>query len=155
MDRFLKINIDLLRLMRFQEMNRIALSKIMKKFDKRTALHARAVIPPALKDGSVVSQDLARATCYTIANELLSVIPQINDYLCPICFSITYKPVRLACTHLFCIRCLIVMQREEQSNCPLCRADVVMQADSGKSRVSPQSFPSLTEWMQITLTRIL
>lgn len=132
MDRFLKINIDLLRLMRFQEMNRIALSKIMKKFDKRTALHARAAIPESLKDGAVVSQDLAKATCYAIANELLSVIPQINDYSCPICFSITYKPVRLECTHLFCIRCLIVMQREEQDHCPLCRAAVVMKANSGK-----------------------
>lgn len=134
MDRFLKINVDLLRLMRFQEMNRIALSKIMKKFDKQTSLHASAAIPSTLTDGSVVSQDLARSTCYTIANELLSVIPQVGDYLCPICFSIAYRPVRLSCTHLFCIRCLIVMQREEQGHCPLCRADVVMQADSGKPR---------------------
>lgn len=138
MDRFLKINVDLLRLMRFQEMNRIALSKIMKKFDKQTSLHARADIPSTLTDGSVVSQDLAKSTCYTIANELLSVIPQINDYLCPICFSIAYRPVRLSCTHLFCIRCLIVMQREEQGHCPLCRADVVMQADSGKLK-SPRT----------------
>ncbi|ETN37905.1 uncharacterized protein HMPREF1541_07528 [Cyphellophora europaea CBS 101466] len=130
MDRFLKINVDLLRLMRFQEMNRLALTKIMKKFDKRTALHARAAVPDSLKNGSAVSQDLAKATCYTIANELLSVIPQINDYLCPICFSITYKPVRLACNHIFCIRCLIIMQREEQGHCPLCREECVMQANS-------------------------
>ena len=132
MDRFLKINIDLLRLMRFQEMNRIALTKILKKFDKRTALHARSAIPDSLRNGSVVSQDLARGTCYTIANELMSVIPQVNDYLCPVCFSITYKPVRLACDHVFCIRCLIIMQREEQGHCPLCRSDVIMKADSGK-----------------------
>jgi E3 ubiquitin-protein ligase BAH len=135
MDRFLKINIDLLRLMRFQEMNRIALSKILKKFDKRTALHARAAIPESLRSGAAVSQDLARGTCYTIANELMSVIPQVNDYLCPVCFSITYKPVRLACNHVFCIRCLIIMQREEQSHCPMCRADVVLKADSGESLI--------------------
>lgn len=132
MDRFLKINVDLLRLMRFQEMNRIALAKILKKFDKRTALHARAAIPESLRDGAVVSQDLARGTCYTIANELTSIIPQINDYLCPVCFSITYKPVRLACNHVYCIRCLIIMQKEEQGHCPMCRADVVMKADSGE-----------------------
>jgi E3 ubiquitin-protein ligase BAH len=131
MDNFLKINGDLLRLMRFQEMNRIALTKILKKFDKQTALHARAAIPELLKNGAVVSQDLAKATCYTITNELLSIIPQINDYLCPICFSVTYKPVRLECQHVFCIRCLIVMQRENQDHCPLCRADVVMKADAG------------------------
>lgn len=132
MERFLKINVDLLRLMRFQEVNRIALAKIMKKFDKRTALHARAAIPDALTDGAVVSQDLAKATCFTIANELLSVIPQINDYLCPICFSLAYKPVNLECSHRFCILCLIVMQRQKQEHCPLCRAEVVMKANSGK-----------------------
>lgn len=135
MDRFLKINIDLLRLMRFQEMNRVALAKILKKFDKRTALHARAAIPESLRDGAVVSQDLAKGTCYTIANELLTIIPQVQDYSCPVCFSITYKPVRLECSHVFCIRCLIVMQREEQGHCPLCRADVVMKANSGRSFV--------------------
>jgi E3 ubiquitin-protein ligase BAH len=121
-----------LRLMRYQEVNRIALAKIMKKFDKRTSLHARAAIPDALKDGAVVSQNLAKGTCYTIANELLSVLPQINDYSCPVCFSIAYKPVNLACGHRFCILCLIVMQREKQDHCPLCRAETVMKADSGK-----------------------
>lgn len=132
MDRFLKINVDLLRLMRFQEMNRIALTKILKKFDKQTALHARAAIPESLKNSAVVSKDLARATCFTISNELLSIIPQLNDYLCPVCFSVTYKPVKLECQHIFCIRCLIVMQREKQDHCPLCRAGVVMKADAGK-----------------------
>ena len=140
MDRFLKINVDLLRLMRFQEVNRIALTKIMKKFDKRTALHARAAIPESLKDGSVVSQDLAKATCFTIANELLTVIPQINDYLCPICFSLAYKPVNLDCGHRFCILCLIVMQKEEQNHCPLCRAEVVMKANSDNVDVELMEF---------------
>lgn len=137
MDCFLKINVDLLRLMRFQEVNRIALTKIMKKFDKRTALHARAAIPESLKEGASVSHDLAKGTCYTIANELLSVLPHINDYLCPICFSIAYKPVALACNHRFCIMCLIVMQRDEQDHCPLCRAGGVMEANSGEYMMDP------------------
>lgn len=131
LDRFLKINLDLLRLMKYQDINRTALTKIMKKFDKQTALHAQASIPDSLKN-SLVTADLAKATCFTISEEILQVIPQLSDYLCPVCFSITYKPVRLSCDHVFCIRCLIVMQRAEQNNCPLCRAEVVLAADSGK-----------------------
>ena len=131
LDRFIKINLDLLRLMKFQDINRTALEKIMKKFDKRTALHARAAIPDSLNSKSLVPKDLAKATCFTISEELLQIIPQLNDYLCPVCFSISYKPVRLSCGHVFCIRCLIVLQKAEQTSCPLCRSDVVMQADAG------------------------
>jgi E3 ubiquitin-protein ligase BAH len=146
LDRFLRINMDLLRLMKFQEINRTALTKIMKKFDKQTALHARAVIPDSFKSNSLISQDLAKATCFTISEELLQLIPNINDYLCPVCFSVSYKPVRLQCNHVFCIRCLIVLQRAEQKSCPLCRSEVVMDADSG-------TFPSLSQRSPTLLTR--
>ncbi len=145
LDRFIKINLDLLRLMKFQDINRTAITKIMKKFDKRTALHARAAIPDSLNSNSLISKDLAQATCYTISEELLQVIPQLNDYLCPVCFSISYKPVRLSCGHVFCIRCLIVLQRAEQDKCPLCRTGVVMAADAGTSLSTPTShMPILT-----------
>ena len=130
LDKFIRINVNLLKLMKFQNMNQTALTKIMKKFDKQTALHARAAIPEALAQGSAMTEELAKATSFTISNELLHIIPQLNDYLCPICFSITYKPVRLSCTHVYCIRCLIVMQKEKQNECPLCRAPVVLTADS-------------------------
>ncbi|EXJ95680.1 hypothetical protein A1O1_00803 [Capronia coronata CBS 617.96] len=130
LDRFLRINVKLLRLIKFQEINRTALHKIMKKFDKRTALHARSHVSTALVKSPFITQDLAKATCFTISEEILKIIPQLNDYLCPICFSISYKPVRLRCNHVFCIRCLIVLQREERSHCPLCREDVVLEATS-------------------------
>jgi len=60
----------------------------------------------------------------------MSVVPQLNDYLCPVCFSISFKPIRLRCQHVFCIRCLVVMQRAKEDHCPLCRGAVIMQADS-------------------------
>ncbi|RMD42084.1 hypothetical protein DV735_g3028, partial [Chaetothyriales sp. CBS 134920] len=131
-DRFIRINTNLLRLLRFQAMNRTALSKIMKKFDKQTALHMRAALPTALERASAaaLSDELARATSMTISHELVHLIPQLNDYLCPVCYGITYKPVRLACNHVYCIRCMIVMQREKQNECPLCRAPVVLAANS-------------------------
>lgn len=129
LSRFLQINVKLLRLIKFQEINRTALNKIMKKFDKRTALHANSSVGRSLTGSSpLMVQDLAKATCFTISEEILSIIPQLNDYLCPICFTISWRPVRLLCGHLFCIRCLIVLQREEKDHCPLCREEVVLEA---------------------------
>ena len=129
LSRFLGINVKLLRLIKFQEINRTALNKIMKKFDKRTALHAKSSVARSLtKSSPLMVQDLARATCFTISEEVLSIIPQLNDYLCPVCFSISWRPVRLRCGHLFCIRCMIILQREEKRHCPLCREEVVMEA---------------------------
>lgn len=142
--RFLNINIKLLRLMKFQDINRTALAKILKKFDKRTALHAQSSIQSSLVTNPYLAQNLARATCFTISEEILNVIPQLNDYLCPICFSISWKPVRLRCNHIFCIRCMIVLQRQEKTHCPLCREEVVMEATAGKSNLDEITTMRLT-----------
>jgi hypothetical protein len=130
LDRFLRVNIQLLRLIKFQEINNTALNKILKKFDKRTALRARSSVSNTLTQSHLMAQNLAKATCFTISEELLNIIPQLNDYLCPVCFSISYKPIRLRCGHIFCIRCMIVLQREEQDRCPMCREGVVLEASA-------------------------
>ena len=127
---FLYINASLLHFMKFQEINRTALTKIMKKFDKRTALHMQVNLPLMLANEQFVAHDLAKAACFTIQEQLLPIVPQINDYLCPVCLTISFKPVRLRCDHVFCIRCLIIMQRAKQDHCPLCRGRVVMEASS-------------------------
>jgi E3 ubiquitin-protein ligase BAH len=131
MDSFIQINGSLLQFMKFQEINHTALTKIMKKFDKRTALHSQANLPMMLTSESFIAQDLAKAACFTIQEQLLQIVPQLNDYLCPVCFSISFKPIRLRCNHVFCIRCLIVMQRAKQDHCPLCRGNMVMEASGG------------------------
>lgn len=74
---------------------------------------------------------MAKAVCFEISEKVLAVVPQLSDYLCPVCFNISYKPIRLRCGHVFCIRCMIIMQRAKSDHCPLCRGTVVMQADSG------------------------
>lgn len=130
LDRFLRINLNLLQFLRFQHMNRTALAKIMKKFDKRTALPAQESLPKSLTQAPFIARDLAKATTFTISEELLTLIPALDDYLCPICFSVSFKPVRLRCQHVFCIRCLVVMQRAEQDHCPLCREPTVLEASS-------------------------
>jgi E3 ubiquitin-protein ligase BAH len=132
LDGFMCLNLDLLRFMKYQEINRTAMSKIVKKFDKRTALRAQQSLSPTLAKSPFMVQDLAKATCFTISKELLTVIPQLDDYLCPVCFNISFKPVRLRCNHVFCIRCLIVMQRAREDHCPLCRREVVMEASRCK-----------------------
>lgn len=133
LETFMKINFSLLQFLRYQDINRVALTKILKKFDKQTALHAGTNVMQSLQKAPFMAQDLARATCYTISKELLEQIPQLDDYLCPVCFTIAYKPIRLRCGHVFCIRCMIVMQRAEKDHCPLCRGTVVMEATSGTS----------------------
>lgn len=130
---FTQINLALLQNMKFQEINRVALRKILKKFDKRTALQAQDVFPLF---EPLVAQNIARMVCQTICQEVLSVVPQLSDYLCPICFNIAFKPVRLRCNHVFCIRCLVIMQRAQQNHCALCRAEVVLEATIGKTSKS-------------------
>jgi hypothetical protein len=57
----------------------------------------------------------------------------LDDYACLICTSIAFKPIRLACGHLFCVRCLVKMQRAGKAECPLCRSKVVLLADKSGS----------------------
>ncbi|EDN07003.1 RING-14 finger domain-containing protein [Histoplasma capsulatum] len=128
LEAFLCINNVLLQNLKFQEINRTALTKILKKFDKRTALPAGTIFPELMVVETFLAETMAKAVCYTISEVVLTVIPQLDDYLCPICFNISFKPVRLRCNHVFCIRCLVVMQRAKQNNCALCREGVVMEA---------------------------
>lgn len=78
-----------------------------------------------------------------MSTELVSVVPQLSDYLCPICFSIAYRPIRLSCQHIFCIRCVVKLQRRHEAHCPLCRSETIATASPGMGKpiVTP---PSLT-----------
>jgi len=64
-----------------------------------------------------------------IGETLLPIIPHIDDYSCLICTSIAFKPIRLTCGHLFCVRCLVKMQKRGQDHCPCCRAQSVLRAN--------------------------
>ena len=75
---------------------------------------------------------MSKDICAQLSDDLMSVVPNINDYLCPVCFTIAYRAVRLECQHVFCIRCIIKIQRRGEKHCPLCRADVIMKASAGK-----------------------
>ncbi|KAI9788648.1 MAG: hypothetical protein M1816_006794 [Peltula sp. TS41687] len=130
LDQFMRLNVRLIRNLKFQEINQTAMLKILKKFDKRTALGVKTTFPEVVAGRPFLARTIAKAVCFQLTQDVLSTVPQLNDYLCPVCFNIAYKPIRLCCGHIFCIRCMITMQRARDTHCPLCRGSVVMEADS-------------------------
>lgn len=133
---FLQLNATLLKNLKFQEINKTALTKILKKFDKRTSLGASPSFRSAVRSQRFLAGSVAKKLCAQLSQEVVAVVPRVEDYSCPICFSIAWLPVRLSCSHFFCVRCVIKMQRENKKNCPLCREEVVMEADLCESHPS-------------------
>ncbi|KAK4556420.1 hypothetical protein LTR86_006564 [Recurvomyces mirabilis] len=115
---FLKLNVDILSIMRFQEMNNRAMTKILKKFDKQTHLEAQPflkelvekypALTPASANGGAAKHSGGFAECIArdlhaeISTKVLSIVPQIQDWTCP---------------------------DENMTRCPACNAETVMKAD--------------------------
>ncbi|EIN05532.1 hypothetical protein PUNSTDRAFT_137637 [Punctularia strigosozonata HHB-11173 SS5] len=95
----------------------------------------------------VHSASLPRTLVQAIGQELVPMIPQIDDYTCLICTSIAFKPIRLKCGHLFCVRCLVKMQKRGKGNCPMCRAPTVLDAD--RSNVDWALLNFMKDWFPI------
>lgn len=131
---FMAMNMRLLKILQFQAINATALKKILKKFDKQTSLNVSSRFPDLiLKDHIFIhGSSLTQNICFMIQNKLLKLIPQIEDYTCPICMSVAFKPIRLECSHIFCVRCLVKMKQRGKTDCPLCRHHKAIEmADSG------------------------
>ena len=115
----------------FQFANAEAARKILKKHAKRTALPfptpaldvSPAGVPTqsqlitlANMQGSTITHSdilslipstatsLPHMLVQAIGETLLPIIPHLDDYSCLICTSIAFKPIRLSCGHLFCVR---------------------------------------------------
>lgn len=130
LDAFMKANLMILYIKKFQFANAEATRKILKKHAKRTALPlldspsgasqldtASLAVATILKPSTSMSRILVQA----IGETLLPVVPHIDDYSCLICTNLAFKPIRLSCRHLFCVRCLVKMQKRGQDECPMCR----------------------------------
>lgn len=130
--RFLHLNAALLQNLKFQEINKTAITKILKKFDKRTSLGASVSFRSAVRSQKFLAGNVAKKLCAQLSQDVVAVVPRVEDYSCPVCFSVAWVPVRLRCSHVFCVRCVIKMQRENKKNCPLCREEVVLEADLSK-----------------------
>ncbi|GLB41102.1 putative SPX domain containing protein [Lyophyllum shimeji] len=152
LETFLELNVFILNIKKFQFANAEATRKILKKHTKRTSLplplltgediSAQAVIPRADAAGQ-----LTRVLVQAIGETLLPIIPHLDDYACLICTSIAFKPIRLNCGHLFCVRCLVKMQKRGSGHCPMCRAPCVLTAD--RSNVDWALLNFMQDWFPI------
>ncbi|ODN98984.1 hypothetical protein I350_07135 [Cryptococcus amylolentus CBS 6273] len=159
-EEFLRLNMLLLDLKRFQTANIKAAQKILKKHDKRTALTAstgfQSFVRSTLTAHSQIDKDghistwtfyntsLPHVLLSSLTSTLLPILPSLDDYACLICTSIAFKPIRLECGHLFCVRCLVKMQKAGKGECPLCRKDVVLLADKSSLDLTIMHF--MKQW---------
>lgn len=132
-DDFVEMNTRLLRIIQFQSINTTALRKILKKFDKQTSLNVSSRFPDLISQDHIFvnGSSVAQSICFVMQQKLLTLVPQLDDYSCPICTSIAFKPIRLDCGHIFCVRCLVKLKQRGKTDCPFCRsANVIATADS-------------------------
>ncbi|CAO1629729.1 unnamed protein product [Sympodiomycopsis kandeliae] len=181
---FLRLNLALLDVKKFQRVNVEAARKILKKHDKRTALTASsglrdfvrqqeasrahqsfatgngasllnsmgltaewtgtlsspaqgthpslAALLPSSTTG-LLSQSLPHILLSLLTTTLLPILPSVDDYSCSICTGLAWRPIRLDCSHLFCIRCLVKLQKAGKKDCPLCRSKNVVESADGRN----------------------
>lgn len=80
-----------------------------------------AALLPSATTG-ILSESLPHILLSLVTTTLLPILPSVDDHSCAICTSVAWRPVRLDCSHLFCLRCLVKLQRQGKDDCPLCRA---------------------------------
>ncbi|KAJ7049489.1 SPX domain-containing protein [Mycena amicta] len=142
---FLQLNLFILNVKKFEVANAEATRKILKKHAKRTALPATdAQNTNALLLLPANDTSLPRILVQELGTTLLPIIPSLEDYACLICTSIAFKPIRLTCGHLFCVRCLVKMQKRGSADCPMCRSRCVLLAD--KSNVDWAMLNFMRDW---------
>ncbi|RIB13167.1 hypothetical protein C2G38_2019344 [Gigaspora rosea] len=127
-ENFVKLNIRLILMKKFQYFNQLATTKLIKKHDKKTSLISDSMFRDLIEK-YFLPEDTFKSLCCAM-EQLTTIIPQIDDYNCPICLNIAWKPIRLCCSHVFCVRCLVKSVRKGMRNCPICRAkDAVYNAN--------------------------
>lgn len=155
LETFLGLNLFILNVKKFSHANSEAARKILKKHTKRTSLPLPGLTsePDALSPqltalfSQMHTTTLPRTMVQAIGETLLPIIPHLDDYSCLICMSIAFKPIRLNCGHLFCVRCLVKMQKRGQGDCPMCRAPVVLIAN--RSNVDWALLNFMQDWFPV------
>ncbi|RHZ45492.1 hypothetical protein Glove_673g34 [Diversispora epigaea] len=144
LEEFLKLNHKLVTMKHFQQMNKTTMSKILKKHDKKSCLNARSNFQNLMENDTYLNEKIFRILCNDLTENLTSIIPQAEDYSCPVCMAIHWKPIRLCCGHVFCIQCLINAGHKGIKNCPVCRAEnAIANVDSSNLDVSLMNFLKL------------
>lgn len=137
---FYQLNISLINSLKYHELNKTAVTKILKKFDKQTALTVKGRMPLLLSYEPFISDSFILKMYSAISERLISIIPQLDDFNCPVCFTIAYRPIRLRCNHVYCVQCLILLQRQQKNECPVCRTPSVLEATSGNLDLKLQEY---------------
>jgi E3 ubiquitin-protein ligase BAH len=113
---------------------------------KRTAFGVSRKYPALVRPRQFMTKNVAQSLCAQLTADVFSAVPRLEDYTCPVCMSLAWLPVRLNCQHVFCVRCVVKMQREFKKQCPLCRKEVVMKADlSEHLPLEPSDFHTHTQ----------
>ncbi|KAF9479813.1 hypothetical protein BDN70DRAFT_878342 [Pholiota conissans] len=158
LETFLSLNLFILNVKKFSHANSEATRKILKKHTKRTALFFPGLAPGTLPPSSAPPPLLAlaahthpfslpRLLVQALGETLLPIVPSVEDYACLICTSLAFKPIRLRCGHLFCVRCLVKMQKRRKEMCPMCRAPSVLVAN--RSNVDWALLNFMQDWFPI------
>ena len=135
----LELNRKMIIMARFCKLNKLATYKILKKHDKQT--HAKALMPsttlsfgaPVLDDklvrGLLESLEVRMQASYGPRDvniyfqfQVISLVPQVADHACPVCFELAWRPVILRCSHRFCLPCIKSMTSRHLLDCPICRS---------------------------------
>ena len=74
----------------------------------------------------------------SISDQLMPLVPQLQDYLCTICNNIASYPMKSGCGHITCSRCINKMLRKNMVCCPICRADITAKKNARKYFFLPQ-----------------
>jgi len=139
--RFMRLITTLLNIKKFQTASNEAVDRILKKRAIRTSLPQASDLVPCMLPS------LSRIIAQSIGETLLPIVPCLDDYLCLICMDIAFKPIRLNCGHLFCVRCLVKMQKRGKEKCPMCRAPNVLIADQSNVDWALMNF--MRDWFPI------
>lgn len=138
---FMAINAQLVHFKHFQALNQTAMIKILKKHDKRTNLSATSEFPTFAKNNAIFVEGILKTLFNAVQTKLITIVPQPDDYDCPVCYSIAWRPIRLECGHVFCVRCLIKAHKKRMYDCPICRQQhAVGNADANNLDQTLQTF---------------
>ncbi|KAI8059563.1 SPX domain-containing protein [Gongronella butleri] len=123
---FLEFHNQFYQFQHFVCLNSLALTKILKKHDKRSGLSASTVFVSFAQAHHNWLDGLDGAIFDLIQANVVSIVPQPDDYSCPVCFGLTWRPIRLECQHVFCLRCIIKAHRQRLYDCPVCRKEMAI-----------------------------
>jgi E3 ubiquitin-protein ligase BAH len=94
-----------------------------------------------------MSEAMAKAVCAQVTEEIIGITPQIDDgdYTCPICSTISWRPIRLSCQHVLCSKCAVHLQSTFKYNCPICRAKQVVK-DANEDNIDEELIKKLKKY---------